>query len=146
MNSKETIVTRPSGGFTRTLLVVLAAASLTACGGAKSNIGLIDTNRITSNWPKFVNYQNQIASDQAAIEHSRVSTAEKARERGELRQRFASAQNELTEDVRTAAQQVAADKHLTYVFTRQYVGYGGVDITPDVEKLLKIVETATPSP
>jgi Skp family chaperone for outer membrane proteins len=145
MSSKEIIVTRPLGGFPRVLLAAVAAVSLTACGGAKSDIGLIDTNRITSNWPKFVNYQNQIAADQAAIERSHVSTAEKARERSELARRFVSAQNELTEDVRTAAQQVAMDKHLTYVFTRQYVGYGGVDITADVEKILKIVEV-TPSP
>ena len=45
-----------------------------------------------------------------------------------------------------AARQVASDKHLTYVFTRQYVGYGGVDITPEIEKILQIVEKATPSP
>ena len=146
MNSKEIIVTRPLGEFLRLLPAVFIAVSLTACGGAKSDIGLIDTNRITSNWPKFVNYQNQIAADQAAIERSRVSAAEKTRERSELARRFVTAQNELTDDVRTAAQQVAADKHLTYVLTRQYVGYGGVDITADVEKILKIVETATPSP
>jgi Skp family chaperone for outer membrane proteins len=48
--------------------------------------------------------------------------------------------------VHDAAQQVANDKHLRYVFTRQNVGYGGVDITPDVEKILQIVEKATPSP
>ena len=45
-----------------------------------------------------------------------------------------------------AARQVASDKHLTYVFTRQYVGYGGVDITPDVEKILDITEKASTSP
>jgi hypothetical protein len=146
MNSKEIIVTRPLGGLLRLLPAVLATIVLTACGGTKSDIGLVDTSRITSNWPKFVNYQNQIASDQAAIERSSLSAAEKARQRSDLARRFVSAQDELTADVRTATQQVAAEKHLTYVFTRQYVGYGGIDITPDVEKILKIVETATPSP
>jgi len=48
--------------------------------------------------------------------------------------------------VRNAANQVASDKHLQYVLTQQYVGYGGVDITPDVEKILQIVEKATPTP
>jgi Skp family chaperone for outer membrane proteins len=52
----------------------------------------------------------------------------------------------LTNNVRDAANQVASDKHLRMVFTRQFVGYGGVDITPDVEKILQIVEKATPSP
>ena len=45
-----------------------------------------------------------------------------------------------------AAQQVAKDKHLSYVLTRQFVGYGGVDITPDVEKILQIVEKPSPTP
>ena len=48
--------------------------------------------------------------------------------------------------MRDAAQQVATAKNLKYVLTRQYVGYGGVDITPDVEKILNITEKATPSP
>ena len=41
---------------------------------------------------------------------------------------------------------MAGDKHLQLVFTRQFVGYGGVDITPDVEKILNITEKATPAP
>jgi hypothetical protein len=32
------------------------------------------------------------------------------------------------------------------VFTQQYVGYGGVDITSDVEKILNITERASPAP
>jgi len=51
----------------------------------------------------------------------------------------------LTNNVRDAANQVASDKHLRFVFTRQFVGYGGVDITSDVEKILQVVEKATPA-
>ncbi|GAC1548355.1 MAG: OmpH family outer membrane protein [Candidatus Velthaea sp.] len=130
-------------------IAILAAllASLTACSHEpKSQIGLIDTNRITSNWPKFINYQNQIASDQAAIQRSNSTPSQKQKQIADLQSRFVTAQNELTDDVRNAAQQVAKDKGFTYVFTRQYIGYGGVDITPDVEKVLKIEEKATPKP
>lgn len=131
----------------RALAFVTLLASLTACSHeAKSNVGLIDTNRITSNWPKFINYQNQIASDQAAIQRSAASPSQKQKQIADLQARFVTAQNELTDDVRNAAQQVAKDKGFTYVFTRQYIGYGGVDITPDVEKVLKIEEKATPKP
>ncbi|GAC1416224.1 MAG: hypothetical protein NVSMB64_26450 [Candidatus Velthaea sp.] len=124
------------------LLETLAAGS----NQPKSDGGLIDTNRITSNWPKFINYQNQIASDQAAIQRSAASTSQKQKQIADLQSRFVTAQNELTDDVRNAAQQVAKDKGLKYIFTRQYIGYGGVDITPDVEKVLKIEEKATPKP
>jgi Skp family chaperone for outer membrane proteins len=107
---------------------------------------LIDTARITSNWPKFQNYQNQIAADEAAIQRSSVTNAQKAQQIAQLQQRFVSAQRELTDDVSSAAAQVAKDKGLTYVLTRQFVGYGGIDITGDIEKVLKIDEKPTPAP
>jgi Skp family chaperone for outer membrane proteins len=80
------------------------------------------------------------------IQHSSRSDGEKQRELQGLQARYQANQTELTNDVRDAAQQVANDKHLRFVFTRQFVGYGGVDITPDVEKILKIEEKATPAP
>ena len=132
----------------RAVLAGTLLASLCACGGSgtQSSIGLVDVQRIASNWPKFQNYQNQLAADAQAIDRSSRSQGDKVRARAELQQRFAKAQSELTSDVSAAARQVADQKHLTYVFTRQFVGYGGVDITPDVEKLLQIVEKPSPSP
>ena len=132
----------------RTLVATAALASLCACGnkGSDTDIGLVDVQRISQNWPKFQNYQNQLANDAQTIERSNRSAREKDRERAQLQKRFNDAQNELTQDVSSAAKQVAADKHLTYVFTRQYVGYGGVDITPDIEKILQITEKPSPSP
>jgi len=136
---------------TRALIVAAAlgalASSLTACSNApQSDIGLVDTLRIQANWPKFQNYQNQLAVDAQTIDRSNKPAGVKARERAELQKRFTQDQSELTDDVRNAAQQVATQKHLTYVLTRQFVGYGGVDITPDVEKILNIVEKPSPTP
>jgi Skp family chaperone for outer membrane proteins len=132
----------------RALVVTAALASLAACGKNASNtdIGLVDVQRISQNWPKFQNYQNQLANDAQTIERSRKPDRDKAQARAQLQARFAQAQTELSVDVTAAAKQVAADKHLTYVFTRQYVGFGGVDITADVEKILKIEDKSTPSP
>ena len=129
------------------LTAALLLAALAGCTSQpKATIGLIDTARITNNWPKFQNYQNQIAADEAAIQRSSASNAQKAQQIAQLQERYVSAQRELTDDVSNAAGQVAKDKGLTYVFTRQYVGYGGIDITPDIEKILKIDEKATPAP
>jgi Skp family chaperone for outer membrane proteins len=129
------------------VIAVLATVFVSGCATApKPTIGLIDTERITSNWPKFQNYQNQIAADEAAIQRSRASNAQKAQQITDLQARFVNAQRELTDDVSSAAQQVAKDRGLSYVFTRQYVGYGGVDITGDIEKVLKIDDKATPAP
>ena len=130
----------------RIVIAVTLAASLAACTAPKGSIGLIDEERIKANWPKFLNYQNQLSYDAQVIERSRDSARRKAQERLQLQQRFVREQNELTGDVTDAARQVAADKHLTYVFTRQFVGYGGVDITPEIEKILHIVEKASPTP
>ena len=133
----------------RFVVATLAAAllGLAACSKPpSSDIGLVDVARLTSNWPKFLNYQNQLNADVATIRGSRASDNEKNRELQGLQARFATNQTELTNNVRDAAQQVANDKHLRLVFTRQFVGYGGVDITPDVEKILNITEKATPAP
>jgi Skp family chaperone for outer membrane proteins len=133
----------------RLVFATLAAAllGLAACSKPpSSDIGLVDVARLTSNWPKFLNYQNQLNADVATIRGSRASDNEKNRELQSLQARFATNQTELTNNVRDAAQQVANDKHLRLVFTRQFVGYGGVDITPDVEKILNITEKATPAP
>jgi Skp family chaperone for outer membrane proteins len=132
----------------RPLLTALVLAGLCACtnNGNQSNIGLVDVQRISTNWPKFQNYQNQLAADAQTIERSKRSARDKASARAALQARFTQAQSELSTDVSTAAKQVASDRHLTYVFTRQYVGYGGVDITADVEKILKIDDKSTPAP
>jgi Skp family chaperone for outer membrane proteins len=131
----------------RALVATTLLASLCACTNApKSNIGLVDVQRISSNWPKFQNYQNQLANDAQTIERSNRPARDKAAARAQLQARFAKAQSELTNDVSDAAKQVAADKGLKYVFTRQFIGYGGIDITPDVEKILKIEEKPSPTP
>jgi Skp family chaperone for outer membrane proteins len=131
----------------RAFLATALLASLCSCSSApKSDIGLVDVQRIMANWPKFQNYQNQLNNDAATVERSNKSSAEKNRLRGALQQRFAQDQTELANDVKGAAQQVAGDKGLKMVFTRQFVGYGGVDITGDVEKILKIEEKPSPAP
>jgi Skp family chaperone for outer membrane proteins len=133
----------------RFAFAALAASLLVLSACSKppsSDIGLVDVARLTSNWPKFLNYQNQLNADVATIRGSRASDNEKNRELQNLQAHFATNQTELTNNVRDAAQQVASDKHLRFVFTRQFVGYGGVDITPDVEKILQVVEKATPAP
>jgi len=124
-------------------------ATLTGCQGGTSgsgDIGLIDVPRITANWPKFLNYQNQLNADAQAIQQSHLSDAEKARQITALNSKFQSGQTELTNDVQSAAKQVADAKHLKLILTQQYVGYGGVDITADVEKVLDITERASPAP
>jgi Skp family chaperone for outer membrane proteins len=131
------------------VLAALAASLLGMAACSKppqSDIGLVDVPRITSNWPKFLNYQNQLNADVTAIRNSHQSDSDKARQLQGLQARFATNQTELTNNVRDAAQQVAGDMHLRYVLTRQFVGYGGVDITTAVEKILQITEKATPAP
>jgi Skp family chaperone for outer membrane proteins len=127
-------------------LLVCAGAlvALAGCAQQSSPVATIDLNRIQANWPKFINYSNQLSADTAAINRSSDSPSRKEQELDQLRQRFTDMQNEVTGDVRNAAEQVANEKHITLVVTRQYVGYGGIDITPDVEKILKITE-ASPS-
>jgi Skp family chaperone for outer membrane proteins len=134
----------------RFVLAALAALLLgmTACSKPppSGDIGLVDVARLSANWPKFLNYQNQLNADMNAIKASNAPEGQKQRQMQGLQYRFATNQTELTNNVHDAAQQVANDKHLRFVITRQFVGFGGVDITPDVEKVLQITEKATPAP
>lgn len=125
--------------------VVLALAGC-GIGQPKSPVAIVDLTRIMANWPKFANYNNQIQADAFAIESSKAPESQKARQRAELQQRYAQFQAEISANISEAAQQVANDKKFKMVFTRQGVGYGGTDITTDVEKILKIEEKATPKP
>jgi len=126
----------------RLLIAAAACAALSACAGqsSQSSVATVDLARIQANWPKFINYSNQLASDTEAINRSSASPKQKADSLDQLRRRYVDMQNEVSGDVRSAAEQVASDKHFKLVVTRQFVGYGGVDITPDVEKILKITE------
>lgn len=128
--------------FLRTLARsgLVALIALAGCSTQSTPIATIDIARIQSNWPKFINYSNQLASDTAAIQRSNASTRDKQRQLLGLQQRYAEMQSEVSGDVRNAAAQVAQDKHFKLVVTRQYVGFGGTDITSDVEAILKITE------
>lgn len=128
-------------------LIVLASAAVALAGctsQSSSQIATVNISRITQNWPKFINYNNQLAADTDAINRSSASPRDKQRQLDGLRARFLTMQNEVTGDVRTAAEQVANERHFKLVVTHEFVGYGGTDITGDVEKILKITEKSPP--
>ncbi|MBV8245244.1 MAG: hypothetical protein JOZ38_04930 [Candidatus Eremiobacteraeota bacterium] len=130
--------------------VVIAGALLCGLGGCSTlnhgSVGVVDTERLTRNWPKFQNYNNQFSADMAAIDASRVPNKQKASEAQALQARMAQAQVELAGEIKDAAKQVADRDHLQLIVTHQFVGYGGTDITRDVEKIMNITESASPSP
>jgi len=130
----------------RLLLLASAALALAGCASqSDSQIATVNISRITANWPKFINYNNQLQSDTEAITRSNIPQRDKQRQLAALQARFVNMQNEVTNDVRNAAEQVANQRHFKLVVTREFVGYGGTDITGDVEKILKITE-ASPAP
>jgi len=125
----------------RFIRCAIALFALAGCASSQdSSVATIDLARIQANWPKFINYSNQLASDSAAINRSSASPRQKQQQLEVLRQHYVDMQNEVSGDVRNAAEEVANEKHLKLVVTRQFVGYGGIDITSDVEKILKITE------
>jgi Skp family chaperone for outer membrane proteins len=130
----------------RAASLCLAALLLAGCAHASPEVATVSMARITSNWPKFINYNNQLTADAQAIERSTASDAQKQRERDQLRQQYVQMQDEITGDVRNAAAQVAKDRNFKLVVTQEFSAYGGTDITPEVEKILNITERATPSP
>lgn len=127
------------------ILTALAAAFLGGCG-TSSPIGLVDVQRIVANWPEYQNYQNQLLSDEKAIASGRGNKAAKQRAALAMQKKYTKITDQLTQQIRDASKKIAEQKQLKLVLTREGIGYGGVDITPDVEKSLNITEKATPTP
>ena len=128
------------------LITAITAALLAGCGNS-SPVGLIDIGRIVANWKTYQLNQQQLMIDEQKIVQSRVSNAEKQRQALALQKKYAGITEDLTKQIRDAANRVASQKNLKLVVTKQGVGYGGVDITPDVEKAMNITEaSSSPTP
>jgi len=127
------------------IIAALAALTLTACGQS-SPVGLLDVQRLTANWPQYINVQNQLLADQRAIETGKASQSEKRKEAQQLQAKYAALSDQLVKQIKDAAAKVAQQKNLKLVVTHEFIGYGGTDITPDVEKQMGITESASPSP
>jgi len=127
--------------------IIALAGLITIVGCASSSpIGLVDINRITSNWTEFQTDQTHLYADEQRIAASKASNAQKASQVAALQKKYGALTVKLTDQIRAAAEKVAAKKNLKLVLTREGVGYGGTDITADVEKDLGITETASPKP
>jgi Skp family chaperone for outer membrane proteins len=130
------------------IIAAAAAALLSACAQS-SPVGLLDVSRLTANWPQYNNVQNQLLADERAIETGSGSNAQKQREAAQLNAKYSALSQQLVDQIKAAAAKVAQQKNMKLVVTREFVGYGGTDITPDVEKAMGITETspsASPSP
>jgi Skp family chaperone for outer membrane proteins len=128
------------------LIAALAAALLAGCTANTSPVGLIDVQRITANWPQYANANNQMLADERAVETGKGSPAQKQRQVAQMQAKYAAISQQLVSQIKDAAAKVAQRKNLKLIVTREFVGYGGVDITPDVEKAMGITESASPSP
>jgi Skp family chaperone for outer membrane proteins len=126
-------------------MAALAALTLTACGQS-SPVGLLDVQRLTANWPQYNNVQNQLLADERAIQTGSGSQQQKQRQAQQLQAKYGKLSDQLVSQIKDAAAKVAQQKNLKLVVTREFIGYGGVDITPDVEKQMGITESASPSP
>ena len=128
------------------IAALIAAAALgSGCGRLHSKVAVVDVLALEQNWPKFINYSNQLQANYAAIRDSKESNAQKARALSQFQDQERRWQDEVTGDVRAAATTIAHDRKYELVVTRQGVAYGGDDITADVEKELHI-PTTSPSP
>ena len=128
--------------------IVIPAALLAALLGGcaqQSPVGLIDVQRLTANWPQYNNAQNQLLADERAVQTGSGSISQKRALAAQLQAKYGRISDQLVSQIKDAAQKIAQQKNLRLVLTREYVGYGGTDITPDVEKMLGITESS-PAP
>jgi Skp family chaperone for outer membrane proteins len=121
------------------------AAMLAGCA-QHGSIGLVDVQRIVGNWPEYQGYQTQLLTEERSIASRRESARRRQNDALALERKYAKVTDQLSAQIRDAAGKIASQSQLKLVLTREGVGYGGVDITSDVEKALNITEKATPTP
>jgi outer membrane protein len=127
------------------IALISIAALVGGCAG-RSSIGLVDVQRIVTNWPEYQGYQTQMLADERSISSRRESTARKQRDALQMQSKYTKVTDQLSQQIKDAAGKIATARQLKLVLTREGIGYGGVDITADVEKALNITEKASPSP
>lgn len=127
------------------LILLFIATLMCGCAG-HSSIGLVDVQKIVTNWPEYQGYQNQMLTEERSISSRRESAARRQRDAMALERKYAKVTDQLSQQIRDAAGKIASQDQLKLVLTREGIGYGGVDITKDVEKALNITEKATPTP
>src|SRR5579864_8366262 len=84
------------------LFVACVAGALLAggCAGQQSKVAVVNILAIEANWPKFQNYSNQLQASFAAIESSKMSTADKQQQLAQLQGQSKRWQDEVTNDLR----------------------------------------------
>ncbi len=127
-------------------LTLLSLVCCSACSSVASSVGTVNIERITAHWAKFADYEQQLQAESQRISASSLGADERNRQLSELQAKYGVLQNEITTDVRLAANKVAQAKGLSLIVTREFVGYGGRDVTPEVEQELGVVETPSPAP
>jgi Skp family chaperone for outer membrane proteins len=127
-------------------LILASIAIIVAGCAAHGSIGLVDVQRIVNNWPEYQSYQNQMMTEERSVSSRRESPARRAQDALTLERKYAKITDQLSQQIRDAAGKIASQSQLKLVLTREGIGYGGVDITNDVEKALNITEKATPTP
>jgi len=127
------------------LAASLVAVLATGCSRTHSKVAVVDVLTLEQNWPKFINYNNQLQANFTAIRDSKQSLVNKRRAFAQFQEQERRWQEEVSGDVRAAATEIAKNRGYQLVVTRQGVAFGGDDITTDVEQSLKI-PIPSPSP
>jgi len=123
---------------------IAAAVLMSGCAQAHSRIAVVKVGEIEQNWPKFINYYNQLQANYQAIMASKTSPADKRKALAQFQDQERRWNDEVTAEVRGVVTDIAKKRNYQIVVTKEGTAYGGDDITPDVEKALNI--TPSPSP
>ncbi len=129
-------------GTVAALLLCLAACS----SSSNSGVGTVNIERITTHWSKFSDYERQLTEESQRITATQEGDDARRQQLEALHTKYEALQSEITTEVRQAANKVAQAQGLHLIVTREFVGYGGRDVTDDVEAALGVVETPSPAP
>jgi hypothetical protein len=128
------------------LAMVACTLLLTGCGQhSDATIGKVDVEHLMTIWPEGKKQSDDLAAAQSALATSAQYLDPQARQDAQARAALQAAQVQATlaEHIRQASTMVALHDHLKLVVTRDFVGWGGRDITDEV--LSELVHSDKPT-
>lgn len=129
-------------------LAILAVFLSSAVASAEEKIGVIDSQKIVFQHPKFEGVTKQLKQISATKESETKAAIDKESDQSKKAQIFQAKRNELAQEeqrlmqpifkeAEVAVRTVAKIKGVTVVIEKSAVYFGGIDITDDVIQELK---------
>lgn len=128
-------------GLAAAMMTIVCAGMLAGCGG-EDKVGVVDMSRVQKEAPLVQQYKEKTEAKQKELNkelqeaQKTMSEEEFAKKRQQADQELniygASMQRQFASDIQTKAGEVAKEKEIGIIMTKEAAPSGGIDVTDDI--------------